>query len=289
LHSVLRRTLRLIVDAYDRYDQHGDLLAGSLAFFALLSLAPLIVIAISVASLLVDREQVRSGLLSGLGDFASAEIVQQLVQLVDAIKLQQSGVGAVIAGVVLLFAASRLFIQVEEALNLIWGVTSKPAANTRERVQRLIIKRLISFAMVLACGVLLLSMLVVQAALALIGAAASRALGMELAVFAPPVVFLVLLTLLLALIYRVLPDAEIHFTDVWVGAATTALLILAGTWLLGLYLTKIAPGWLQGAAGALAAFMVWIYYLAQVFLLGAAFTRTWAVRERRRAAKPEEP
>jgi membrane protein len=285
--SVLKRTLRLVVDAYDRYDRHGDLLAGSLAFFALLSLAPLIVIAISVASLLVERDHVRSGLISGLGDFASAEIVQQLVQLVDAIQLEQSGVGAVIAGVLLLFAASRLFIQVEDALNLIWGVPLKPAANTRERLQRLVIKRLISFAMVLACGVLLLSMLIVQAALALIGAAASRAFGVELAVLAPPVVFLALLTLLLALIYRVLPDAEIHFADVWVGAMTTAVLILAGTWLLGLYLTKIAPGWLQGAAGALAAFMVWTYYLAHVFLLGAAFTRTWAVRERRRVIKPE--
>ena len=286
--SALKRTLRLVVDAYDRYDRHGDLLAGSLAFFALLSLAPLIVIAISVASLLVDREQVRSGLINGLGDFASADIVQQLVQLVDAIQFEQSGVGAVIAGFLLLFAASRLFIQVEDALNLIWGVQSQPAANTRERVQRLIVKRLVSFAMVLACGVLLLSMLVVQAALAVIGAAASRALGVELAVIAPPLLFLVLLTLLLALIYRVLPDTEIHFADVWVGAATTAVLILAGTFLLGLYLTKIAPGWLQGAAGALAAFMVWIYYLAQVFLLGAAFTRTWAARERRRAAAQPE-
>jgi len=166
-------------------------------------------------------------------------------------------------------------------------VQPEPAASTRQRVQRLIVKRLVSFAMVLACGVLLLSMLIVQAVLAVIGAAASRALGVELAVVAPPIVFLLLLTLLLALIYRVLPDAEIHFADVWVGATTTALLVLAGTWLLGLYLTKIAPGWLQGAAGALAAFMVWIYYLAHVFLLGAAFTRTWAVRERRRAAKPE--
>jgi len=286
---VVTRTLRLFSDAYDRFDRHGDLLAGSLAFFALLSLAPLIVIAISVASLLVERDQVRQAMGSALREVASPDIVGALTQLVDAIDQEQTGIGAVIAGLFLLFAASRLFLQVELALNLIWGVESAPATNTRERLRRFVIKRLISFAMVLVCGVLLLSMLVVQAILAVVGAAVSSTFGLELAVLGPPSVFLVLLTLLLALIYRVLPDTEIRFADVWVGAATTAVLVLLGTWLLGLYLTKIAPGWLQGAAGALAAFMVWIYYLAQVFLLGASFTRSWAVRERRAAAKAEEP
>jgi membrane protein len=137
--------------------------------------------------------------------------------------------------------------------------------------------------------VLLLSMLIVQAVLAMIGAAASRSLGVELAVFGPPILFFTLLTLLFALMYRVLPDTSVRFREVWVGAATTSALVLLGTWLLGLYLTKIAPAWLQGAAGAIAAFMVWIYYLAQVFLLGASFTRAWAVRERRDARKPEGP
>lgn len=278
---MLSRALRLIVDAYERYDRHGDMLAGSLAFFALLSLAPLIVIAVSVASLLIEPGEARAGLISALREFASPDIVGELVQLVDAIDQQQSGLGAVIAGFLLLYAASRLFLQVEEALNLVWGVQHPPALNNRERVQRFIMKRLISFAMVLACGVLLISMLVVQALLTLIGATVSQSIGAGLAVLGPPIVFLVLLTLLLALMFRVLPDTEVRFREVWVGAATTAVLVLLGTWLLGLYLTKIAPAWLQGAAGALAAFMVWIYYLAQVFLLGASFTRAWAVRDRK--------
>lgn len=275
------RALRLLADAYERYDRHGDLLAGSLAFFALLSLAPLIVIAVSVASVLVERDQVRSALISSLQQFASVEIVSQVIQLVDAIDdQQQSGLGAVLAAVVLLFAASRLFLQIEQALNLIWGVEHKPVVGNRQRVHRFVQKRLVSFAMVIACGVLLISMLVVQALLAMLDAAVARVTGVGLTALGPPLVFLTLLTLLLALMYRVLPDTEVRFREVWVGAGTTAFLVLMGTYLLGLYLTRIAPAWLQGAAGALAAFMVWIYYLAQVFLLGASFTRAWAVRER---------
>lgn len=284
-----RWLLRVFADAWDRFNKHGDMLAGSLAFFGLLSLAPLVVIAISVASVLVERGRARQALIAGVRDFASPDIAAQLVQLMDAIDQQQSGVGAVIAAFFLLWAASRLFMQVEEALNLIWGVETKVVLGARQIVQKLVMKRLISFAMVIACGGLLLSMLVVQAVLAMIGAAASQAFGVELAMLGPPVVFFSLLTLLFAVMYRVLPDTEVRFREVWVGAATTSVLVLLGTWLLGLYLTKIAPAWLQGAAGALAAFMVWIYYLAQVFLLGAAFTRAWAVRERHETRKQEAP
>lgn len=284
-----RWLLRVFADAWDRFNKHGDMLAGSLAFFGLLSLAPLVVIAISVASVLVERGRARQALIAGVRDFASPDIAAQLVQLMDAIDQQQSGVGAVIAAFFLLWAASRLFMQVEEALNLIWGVETKVVLGARQIVQQLVMKRLISFAMVIACGGLLLSMLVVQAVLAMIGAAASQAFGVELAMLGPPVVFFSLLTLLFAVMYRVLPDTEVRFREVWVGAATTSVLVLLGTWLLGLYLTKIAPAWLQGAAGALAAFMVWIYYLAQVFLLGAAFTRAWAVRERHETRKQEAP
>lgn len=284
-----RWLLRVFADAWDRFNKHGDMLAGSLAFFGLLSLAPLVVIAISVASVLVERGRARQALIAGVRDFASPDIAAQLVQLMDAIDQQQTGVGAVIAAFFLLWAASRLFMQVEEALNLIWGVETKVVLGARQIVQQLVMKRLISFAMVIACGGLLLSMLVVQAVLAMIGAAASQAFGVELAMLGPPVVFFSLLTLLFAVMYRVLPDTEVRFREVWVGAATTSVLVLLGTWLLGLYLTKIAPAWLQGAAGALAAFMVWIYYLAQVFLLGAAFTRAWAVRERHETRKQEAP
>jgi len=284
-----RWLLRVLADAWDRFNKHGDMLAGSLAFFGLLSLAPLVVIAISVASVLVERGRARQALISGVRDFASPAFADQLVQLMDAIDQQQTGVGAVLAAFLLLWAASRLFMQVEEALNLIWGVETKVVLGARQIVQKLVMKRLISFAMVIACGGLLLSMLVVQAVLAMIGAAASYTLGVELAVLGPPVVFFSLLTLLFAVMFRVLPDTEVRFREVWVGAATTSVLVLLGTWLLGLYLTKIAPAWLQGAAGAIAAFMVWIYYLAQVFLLGAAFTRAWAVRERSEARKQEEP
>jgi membrane protein len=273
------RWLTFIIDTWERFDRHGDLLAAAISFYTLLSLAPLIVIAISVASLIVDRAEARGTLLKGLSDLTSPQLAETLGQLTDAIAQQEGGLAPILAAVMLLWAASRLFLQIQEALNLIWGVRTKDAESAREMVGRLVSKRLVSFAMVIGCGALLLSMLIAQALLATLGDAVERLVGISAISVSPWLFFFGLSTVLFAMVYRVLPDAEVRWRDVWVGAGVTAVLVLGGTALLGLYLTRIAPAWLQGAAGSLAAFMLWAYYLAQVFLLGASFTRTWSARE----------
>jgi membrane protein len=280
------RWLTFIVETWERFDRHGDLLAAAISFYTLLSLAPLVVIALSVASLIVDRAEARGSLLSSMSDLTSPQLAQTVAELTDAIGEQGGGLAAIIASVMLLWAASRLFLQIQEALNLIWGVRTKDAESTREMLHRLVIKRLISFAMVIACGALLLSMLIAQALLATLGGAIERWAGVGAITVSPWLFFFALSCALFAMVYRVLPDAQVRWRDVWVGALVTSVLVLGGTALLGLYLTRIAPAWLQGAAGSLAAFMLWAYYLAQVFLLGASFTRTWSAREGQ-ALKPD--
>lgn len=279
----MKRLFALLRDTWNRYsDDHGDLLAAAVAFYSLLSLAPVVVIAITVASIVFDREQVRAAVLRQLGGVASPDIARVLVRLLDAAERSGGRVAAVIALVMLLWAASRLFLQLQEALNVIWGVRVAPAS-TREMIRRTAGKRLVSFAMVLGSGALLLALLGLQALMTGVGDLVTRFVHVEALIAALRSVqqigvSLVVLTLLCALIYRVLPDVRIRWRDVLVGSAITALLVLGGTALFGLYLSRVAPAWLQGAAGSVALFMVWMYYLAQVFLIGAAFTRTWALR-----------
>jgi membrane protein len=168
-----------------------------------------------------------------------------------------------------------------------WGVRVAEQQSALQVVRSIAYKRVISFAMVLACGGFLLFTVLLQAIFARLGGAVlhvlERMIGtswVSLAILASEqlAITFIVLTALFATIYRVLPDAKIHWSDVGVGAMLTATLVLSGTWLLGFYLARIAPSWLQGTLGSVAAFMLWTYYLAQVFLLGAAFTRAWSNR-----------
>jgi membrane protein len=280
----MRRLFTIATQSWERYDNdHGDLLAAAISFYSLLSLAPLGVVALTVAGIVFDRQQARTALLDSVKRFASEDIARLLLRQLDAAEQSSGRVAAVIALLTLCWAASRLFVQLQESLNLMWGVRVRDAKNKRETIERYVLQRLLSFAMVMGSGMLLLCLLVLQTLLndvsGLLGKLAHTPLfSGAVGIAQQTVVPLALLSLICAIIYRVLPDARIHWRDVWAGALLTATLILLGTWLLGLYLTRIAPVWLQGAVGSIALFMIWTYYLAQVFLFGAAFTRVWAGR-----------
>jgi membrane protein len=280
----MKRLLALIRDTWNRYsDDHGDLLAAAVAFYSLLSIAPLTVIAITVAGLVFERAHVREGLFRGVADASNADVAGVLMKLLDSAEKSGGRVAAVFALLMLAWAASRLFLELQEALNLMWGVRVTAAKNTRESIRRTAVKRLTSFAMVLGSGTTLLALLVLQTLMASTTGVIKRFVHAEelrdaFGIVQQVSVSFVLLAVICAVIYRVLPDARIRWRDVWVGSAITALLVLIGTALLGLYLTRIAPAWLQGAVGSIAVFMIWTYYLAQVFLIGAAFTRVWACR-----------
>jgi len=279
IHSTATRWFRLGQATWTRYSEHGDLLAAAISFYALLSVAPLAVIAVGVAGAAFGRSEARAQLISGLRSATNADVAQTMNTLLDAAQKTGAKLAAVIALVMLFWAASRFFLQIQEAINLIWGVRVSQSSR-RELIRRLALKRLLSFAMVLGCGALLLGTLALHAVLAALQNAMAHliALPAPLVALQDLLVTWGLLTALFAGIYRMLPDVSIRWADVWVGAALTALLMLLGTWLLGLYLGRIAPSWLQGAIGSLAVFMVWTNYLTQIFLFGVAFTRTWSCR-----------
>lgn len=272
---VLRRTVA-------RFALYGDTLAAATSFYMLLSVAPLVVISVSVAGLVFGEATARDGLLVGLRNVASDEVLRVATHLLDTAAREDTTLATVLATAMLLWAGSRLFLQMQSSLNFTWGVRAV-IDSAGDYFKYFALKRAISLAMVLGCGAFLLLSLGVQTLLGVVGGFALRVLGAArlptgLAYLEQTALSFALLCVVLGVLYCALPDARVRVRDVWLGAVLTGALTLAGTRLLGFYFAHVAPTWLQGALGSAAVFMLWTYYLAQVFYLGACFTREWSCR-----------
>jgi membrane protein len=251
-------------------------LASSLSYYTLFSLAPLLIIAIAVAGLVFGREAAQNQVvetLRGLIGQDSAKAVQDMIQ--NASNKPKTGVISTILGfVALLFGAGGVVGQLQTSINMIWGV----AAKSGQGVWGIIRTRFLSFAMVLAIGFLLLVSLAITAFVAglsqvmgsLLGGATVIAHGLEL------VVSFGLVTVLFAMIYKFLPDVQIQWRDVWIGAALTSVLFTIGKFLIGLYLGTSGVTSIFGAAGSLITVLLWVFYSALIFFLGAEFTQVYA-------------
>jgi membrane protein len=272
--------------AKDWSDDDAATLAAALAYYALLSLAPLLVISIGVAGWFLGPEAARgrvAGELSGIVGGEAAQGVQAVVAHADK---PTHGVVSAIVGVITLFVgASGVFGQLQTSLNTIWEVKAKPDRGLLGQLK----DRFFSFTMVLGVAFLLLVSLVLSSILSSIGHLLADTLPGG-AVLWQVVNFLLsfgVVTALFALIFKVIPDAKIKWRDVWLGAAVTALLFAVGKQLLGLYLGKAAVGSSYGAAGSIVALVVWVYYAAQILFVGAEFTQVQA-RHRGAAIEPTE-
>ncbi len=275
--AVVKETLN------DWLDDRAMSLAASLAFYTVLSLAPLLVIAVSIAGLVFGEEAARGqivGQLQGLIGHDGGAAIEAI--LASSNKPSAGIAGTVIGAAILFFGASGVFGELQESLNIIWEVKPKPGRGFLGVVR----DRVLSFGMVLGVGFLLLVSLLLTAALAALGAFFERTLpGGELLwqVINFAISFGVA-TLLFALMYKVVPDAKIAWKDVWHGALFTALLFTVGKFLIGVYLGKASVGSAYGAAGSLVVLVVWIYYSSQILFLGAELTHVYA---RRRGSKIE--
>jgi membrane protein len=266
-------------------DDNVPALAAALAYYTLFSIAPMLIIAIAVAGLVFGQEaahgQIQAQLQGLLGD-AGAKVVEDMVASASK---PGSGILATLVGVsVLAFAATGVFVQLQDSLNTIWKVKKKPMNG----VLAFLRQRLLSFAMVLGIGFLLLVSLVLSAALSAAGTfLVGLVPGWEavLQVVNLAVAFAVT-TLLFAMIYKVLPETRVAWSDVWLGAAVTSLLFSLGKLGIGLYLGKSSVSSSYGAAGSFAVLLLWVYYSSQLLFLGAEFTQVYAHwRGSRRAAR----
>ena len=252
-------------------------LAAALSYYTLFSLAPLLLIAIGIAGFIFGREAAQNQIvetLQGMIGQDSAETVQEMIQASNE-KPKTGMISTVIGFVALLFGAGGVVGQLQTSLNRMWEVTPKPG----QGIWGFLRQRFFSFAMVLSIGFLLLVSLVVTALLSSFTGILSSFLG-DATLVAHAVDILVsfgFVTLLFALIYKYVPDVEIQWKDVWVGAALTAILFTVGKYLIGLYIGTSGVSSTFGAAGSLITILVWVYYSSLIFFLGAEFTRIYAM------------
>ena len=251
-------------------------LAAALSYYTLFSLAPLLLIAIGVAGFVFGREAAQNQIvetLQGMIGQESAKTVQEMIQASN--EQPKTGVISTIIGfVALLFGAGGVVGQLQTSLNRIWEVAPKPG----QGIWGFLRQRFFSFGMVLGIGFLLLVSLVVTALLSSLTGMLSSILG-DATFVAHALDILVsfgFVTLLFALIYKYVPDIEIQWKDVWVGAALTSILFTIGKYLIGLYIGTSGVSSSFGAAGSLITVLVWVYYSSLIFFLGAEFTRVYA-------------
>jgi membrane protein len=268
----------LIKESFKEWKEDGALdLGAALAYYTIFSLAPMLLIATGVAGLVWGREAVQGqlvGQMQGLVGSQGAEAIQTMIA--NAGK-HDSGVLATILGfVTILFGATGVFVQLQNALNRVWDVEPKPGGGVWGFVRN----RLLSFGMILGIGFLLLVSLVISAAMGAVDQWADSlgGAGHVLARITAFVVSFAVITFLFAMIYKFLPDVKIQWRDVWIGAAVTALLFTVGKFLIGLYLAKSTVASTYGAAGSLVILLLWTYYSAQIVFLGAEFTQVYASR-----------
>lgn len=270
----------------DWSDDNASRLAAALAYYSLLSLAPLLVIAVAVSGFFFGEDAARGKVAAELGAIVGGDAAQSIQTVVNAAESPAKGVLGTIAGVAtLFFGASGVFGELQSSMNTVWEVKPKPGGGLLREVRR----RFFSFTMVLGVAFLLLVSLVVSSVLSSVGTFFEGYLpgGEVLWQVVNFAVSLCIVALLFAVIFMYVPDAKIRWADVWVGGVVTALLFTIGKLALGLYIGKAAVGSAYGAAGSIIALVVWVYYATQIFLLGAEFTQVQA-RRRGRQIQPSE-
>ncbi|HEX7437111.1 MAG TPA: YihY/virulence factor BrkB family protein [Caldimonas sp.] len=257
-------------------DDYASSMGAALAYYTLFSIAPLLLIVISIAGLVFGADAARGQIFAELRELMGEDGAAAAQALLQSVNKPAQGVLGTIVGVLLLgVGAISVFGQLQNALDRIWRAPGRAGSGG---LWALVRARLLSFGMVLGIGFLLIVSLVASAAVAALGKYSAPLLGSwgVVAELLNLVVSFALVTVTFAMIYKIIPRVRIGWRDVWIGAAVTALLFAIGKSLIGFYLGRstFASGF--GAAGSLVVLLVWMYYSAQIFLLGAEFTKAYA-------------
>jgi membrane protein len=268
--------------------------AAALAYYMIFSLAPTLIIAITLVSLFVDQNHAQAQVISEAEQIMGQEAGELVSQMLtnspnptDSEDENSTGnlIGALISVGALLFGASNVFAQLQDALNTIWGIEQKP----RNGILNMLRKRVFAFFMLLIIGFMLLVSLIVNTVLNVFSDWIQVRIP-ESFIFVDignELIFFLLLVLLFGLLYKILPDVKIRWHDIWAGTILTAVLFNLGRWLISLYVGSSALIGLFGTASAIIVVLVWIYYSAQIFLFGAEFAQVYA-RHRGRPIQARE-
>lgn len=281
-----RHLFRLLVKAVKAWSEdYAPSMGAAISYYTVFSLAPLLVIVIAVAGAVFGREAVQGQVEAQLAGLVGAQAAEMVQGLVAASSDRDKGfIASLISAGVLVVGATTVFAELQSALDRIWHV---PPSQKPQGLRDTLRARLLSFGLILGLVFLLMVSLAVSAAVAALGGFAGQLLpGVEVALqFVNVLVSLAITTTLFAMIFKFMPSTRIAWRDVWVGAIVTALLFEVGKFLIGLYLGKSSITHSFAAAGSLVVLIAWVYYAAQIFLLGAEFTKVYAQEHGSHAAQ----
>lgn len=252
-------------------------LSGSLAYFTVFSMGPLLVMILSLCSVFFEREAIEGKVFAVLNSFVGEDTAIQLQEIIkNASFAGESTLAAIISGATLLIGATTVFAEIQDSINMIWGLKAKPKKGWLKMLQN----RFLSFSVVVSLGFLLLVSLAVSGVIeGFSSGLQARYPDVTVVLF---YIFNLVLTLcisgiIFAVIFKVLPDAVIRWRDVFAGALVTAVLFMLGKFGISLYISQTKVGSTYGAAGSLVILIVWIYYSSIILYLGAEFTKAYAV------------
>ena len=257
-------------------DDYAPSMGAALAYYTLFSIAPLLLIVISVAGLIFGQDAARGEIFGQLQGLMGAESALAIQALLSSVSHPAKSLVATLVGIVfVVIGATTVFSELQDAMDRMWRA---PARKKTSGIVALLRSRLLAFGVILGIGFLLIVSLVLSAALAALGKWWAPLFGgwQTLAETINFLLSFIFITVAFAMIYKVMPRVRVWWSDVWIGALVTALLFSIGKFLIGLYIGKtgVASGF--GAAGSLVVVLIWVYYSAQIFLLGAEFTWVYA-------------
>lgn len=253
-------------------------LSGSLAYYTIFSMAPLLIVIIFLCGIFFAREAIEGSIYGQIESFVGKDTAFQLQQIIKNASLEgKSTTAAVIGFITLLIGATTVFAEIQESINMIWGLKPKPKKGWLKMLQN----RLLSFSVVVGLGFLLLVSLGISAVIEALSSRLQNAFP-EVAVVIFYIVNLLIqfgvTTILFGAIFTVLPDAKIKWKEVVAGAITTAILFMIGKFLISFYISKTNIGSTYGTAGSLVILLLWIYYSSIILYFGAEFTKAYAVK-----------
>ena len=274
---MIKAFFALLAETYRQWDAHRvPKMGAALSFYTVFSLAPLAILVLSLVSIAVERNAARAEIVGQFRTFVGNEGAEMMQTILTKTAAQNTSVTGTIIGFVVLFVgASGVFGELQSSLNQIWGVTSE-----RHPIFLMLKERAFAFAMVFVMGFIMLVSFLFSAAIAITGSYLHTNFpGLdgpwELGNSA---VSLLVIAMLFAFIFRVIPDAIIAWKDVALGSILTAVLFVSGKFVLGFYFGRSAIASSYGAAGSLIIILVWVFYSAQILFFGAEFTRVYATR-----------
>lgn len=252
-------------------------LSGSLAYYTVFSMGPLLVLVISLSGLFFGREAAEGKVYETLVNFVGQNVAAQLQQIIQNASLSGKGhVAAIIGGITLLVGATTVFAEIQDSINMIWGIKPKPKRGWLKMLQN----RFLSFSVIISLGFILLVSLAISGLIEGLSArlrAAYPDVAVVIFYVLDLVITLCVTAFIFAVIFKVLPDAKIRWKDVATGALVTALLFMLGKFAIGIYISKSQVGSTYGAAGSLVVLLLWVYYSSFILYFGAEFTKAWAI------------